>query len=231
MADYSELKKDELVDLARERGLEGYSDLKKDELVKALQDNDGVGEPPEGSGVTAEDLLTPTGTVGVDVPKEVVDDYQENYVPERQEEVKDAAEEGYNLNELKPEGSDPDNPVVEAELADSPEYQSLSDEEKQLADLALDARGPLSVQSPYGRVMTGAVSEEQAAEQEAERAKLPEDFVGDIPERVSPVHVERAKEALGYYRQTSQLDTSGTGGATAEQAYDTRELRSNHRED
>lgn len=193
MADYNDQNKDQLLDLARERGLEGYSQLNKPELVQLLE-NDDANRGPDNSELKANK----------DVSEEVQKEYQEDYVPERRKEVEAARKEGFDIESpgYQSEASDPDNPVVEAKLGEDEEYQQLSDEEKELADLALDASGPLNVQSPYGRVTTGAVSEEQAKQQEEERAKLPEEYVGDVPERVTDEQVEWAERTLDPEKQT-----------------------------
>jgi hypothetical protein len=74
------------------------------------------------------------------------------------------------------EASDADNPEVVENL--SPEGQDaladMGEEAKDEADLALDASGPLHLQSPQERVMTGAVSEEHAKEQES-MVEMPEE--------------------------------------------------------
>lgn len=82
------------------------------------------------------------------------------------------------------EASDLDNPAVQEGL--SPEGQKaageLGDEAKELADAALDASGPLHLQSPHDRIMTGAVNEEHAKEQEEALKDVPDDYVGDVTE-------------------------------------------------
>jgi len=82
------------------------------------------------------------------------------------------------------EASDLDNAEVREGL--SPEGQEaaeeLGDEAKELADAALDASGPLHLQSPHDRIMTGAVNEDHAKEQEKLLKDVPDDYVGEVTE-------------------------------------------------
>jgi hypothetical protein len=95
------------------------------------------------------------------------------------------------------EASDLDNPEVVENL--SPEGQEaaeeLGPEAKKEADAALDASGPLHLQSPDERIATGAVSEEHAKEQEKIQKDVPEDYTGDVTESgltaSEPVHKEQ----------------------------------------
>ena len=48
--DYSALKRDRLLDLAKERGHEGVSQLKKDELIALLEKDDAGGDPKDEDG-------------------------------------------------------------------------------------------------------------------------------------------------------------------------------------
>jgi hypothetical protein len=50
------------------------------------------------------------------------------------------------------------------------------------ADIALDASGPLHLEAPHLREMTGAVSEEHAKEQEELLKNKPDDYVGSVSE-------------------------------------------------
>lgn len=97
--------------------------------------------------------------------------------------------------------SDPHNPEVQEGL--SPSGQEALDElgvdseAAAQADLALDASGPLHLESPSDREMTGAVSEEHAKEQEAALEGKPEDFTGRVTEAGfnedgTPAHVDAA---------------------------------------
>lgn len=177
MSNYDDLKLEELQDVAKERDLQGRSGLNKKELVDALEADDQKSGVVDDSGPSEEATKA----------------YQEDYVPQRRKEVAEAAKEGVTL---QPEGSDPDNPVVAEALEDNEVYQELTDEEKELANLAADASGPLHLEDPRERVMTGAVSEEQAKQQEAERAKLPDEFVGDLTEHVPDDVAKRVSDAL-----------------------------------
>lgn len=90
--------------------------------------------------------------------------------------------------------SDPQDSAVVSELSDEGETALIElgddSESAQLADLALDASGPLHLQSPSERVMVGAVNEAQAKEQTKKIGDVPEDFVGDFREDGSPLGVE-----------------------------------------
>jgi hypothetical protein len=82
------------------------------------------------------------------------------------------------------EASDPE--VVGDQL--SPEGQEALDamgedsEAAAEADLGLDASGPLILEHPDSRIMTGAVSEEHAKEQEEALKDKPDDYVGLVSE-------------------------------------------------
>lgn len=88
------------------------------------------------------------------------------------DEVADGSERGFER-----EGSDLDDPEVKAELSPSGQEaaEKLDDASADLANAAMDASGPLHLQSPEDRIMTGAVNEEQAEEQR----KLLEENMGD----------------------------------------------------
>jgi hypothetical protein len=84
------------------------------------------------------------------------------------------------------EASNPKNENVQESL--SPEGQEAlgemgeDSEAAKEADLALDASGPLHLEPPHTREMTGAVSEEHAKEQEEVLKNKPEDYVGSVSE-------------------------------------------------
>lgn len=184
MADYNERSVEDLKAEASERELEGRSKLtKKEDLVAALEADDASKGDESEDGASASE------------EQEELREELDEYVEERnEEEGDDRPTIGFESD-----ASDPDNPVVDRAMEDKPEYEDLSEEDKELADLALDASGPLNVESPYGRIMTGAVSEEDAAEQEKEVGKLPEEYPKDlpIPERIDDNFVEEAKELVG----------------------------------
>lgn len=149
MANREELEqktKEDLLELARERDLEGRSGMNKEELVDALSSSDsssdaeGDGSVSEGGDEVrdAEDLLTPTG-----------------------------------------ESADGGSQGAEERKA---ELEELTPEAAELAAEEMDFAGPLHLQSPEERIMTGAVSEEQAKEQEKLLANKPDDYVGDVTE-------------------------------------------------
>jgi hypothetical protein len=143
------------------------------------------------------------------------------------------------------EASDADNPNVTENL--SPEGQEaaekLDDEALEEADLALDASGPLHLQDPAEREMTGAVSEEQAKEQEATLAGV-EDLHGSVSEAGEPAserkgEVKQQEDVIDFpppvaerepdprrrrvFEQKGQLYTDGLSGAAdsnLERAYE-----------
>lgn len=80
--------------------------------------------------------------------------------------------------------SDPDEVADDLSPSgqDALEEMGEDSEAAELADLALDASGPLHLESPSRRIMTGAVNEEHAKEQEKALAGMPEDFVGNVSE-------------------------------------------------
>lgn len=210
---YKDRSLEELQQIARERDLKGRSSLNKDELADALAEDDEKSGADDNAASQVEGGQNEKGgrgvaqTEGADVAsrqdagpsEETLEEYREEYVPQRQEENEQAIEEtGEPLPSVgfQSEASDPDNPLVEEALEDNEAYQDMSDEDKELADLALDAFGPLNLESPYGRLAMGAVSEEQAEELEAERKKLPDNFVGDHPEKVTDEYAAAAEKAL-----------------------------------
>lgn len=84
------------------------------------------------------------------------------------------------------EASDPKNEDVKEGLSpsgeDALEEMGEDSEAAAEADIALDASGPLHLESPSEREMTGAVSEEHAKEQEELLKNKPEDYVGSVSE-------------------------------------------------
>lgn len=170
MADREELEqknKDELLEHARERELEGRSSMNKEELVNALAD-DGSSDSNDGSVSEggsevrdAEDLLTPTGP----------------YRGDQQSEAEATLSAG---NPVPGEESEDGGSQGAEERMDA-----LEEKTPVAADLAaeeMDFAGPLHLQSPEERIMTGAVSEEQAEEQKKLLENKPDDHVGNVTE-------------------------------------------------
>jgi len=160
MADYQDKNLEELREEARARDLKGRSGLNKDELAKALEADDNSASDESSSEAPAAS----NEFEGEGAPRSADND-SEHY---------GAASEA----------SDEDNPEVVSEL--SPEGQEALSEmepkQAEFADLALDASGPLHLQSPHERVMTGAVSPEHAKEQKKILKDLPDDHVGEVTE-------------------------------------------------
>lgn len=168
MANREELEqktKEELLEEARERDLEGRSSMNKDELVDALASDSGSsdGEKVSEGGdevQDAEDLLTPTGP----------------YRGHLQNEAEAALSAG---NPVPGEDDRPVNPDADERMQD---LEEKTPEAAKLAAEELDYAGPLHLQSPEERIMTGAVSEEQAEEQKKLLANMPEGYVGEVTE-------------------------------------------------
>ncbi len=93
---------------------------------------------------------------------------------------------GFSVDGKDSEASDASDEDVKEGLSPSGkealEEMGEDSEAAKLADVALDASGPLHLQDPADRVMTGAVNEEHAKEQEELLVNRPEDFVGDVTE-------------------------------------------------
>lgn len=156
MSNYDEKTVAELKDEAKSRDLSGYSDKNKEDLVKFLDDDD--------------------NSASSDSEAEPKTDAQE-----RAQDVAGESQEAKNTG-FASEASDADNPDVKEGL--SPEGQEalgeMDEAQSDVADLALDASGPLHLQKPSERIMAGAVSEEEAKAQEELIGELPEDHVGNI---------------------------------------------------
>jgi hypothetical protein len=101
------------------------------------------------------------------------------------------AQEGHNS-----EASDADSPEVVENLSDSGQeaLADMDEASKDEADLALDASGPLVLQHPDERVMTGAVSEEHAEAQKEATKDLPDDYVGEVTESGNLASKEAVKK-------------------------------------
>lgn len=171
MANREELEqktKEELLEEARERDLEGRSSMNKEELVDALasdssSDSSGDGSISEdGDEVRdAKDLLTPTGPYRGDKQSEA-----EAKLSAGNPTPGDESEDGGS------QGADERKSAIEE---DNPESAELAADE-------MDFSGPLHLQAPEERIMTGAVSEEQAKEQEDVLSNKPDDYVGNVTE-------------------------------------------------
>lgn len=187
--------KEELVEKAKDANLSGYSTLNKDELAAQLAnlENEGGNNTPladqqepaheGGRGVAQTESLDAQGRAdALQAEKDSVhvDAKSEGSQDKATEDAPDAAKTtGYAS-----EGSDASDQDVVDELSPSGKeaLDELGNESAAKADLALDASGPLHLQSPAERIMTGAVSEEQAKEQEKATKSRPDEYVGDVTE-------------------------------------------------
>lgn len=95
-------------------------------------------------------------------------------VSEGGDEVRDA------VDLLTPTGESVDNESTADERLE--EIEEDAPETAKLAAVTMDSHGPLILQDPSERIMTGAVSEEHAKEQEKLLKNKPEDHVGDVTE-------------------------------------------------
>jgi len=101
------------------------------------------------------------------------------------------------LLELLSEYDNREAAVAELEGTDAEAAAEMTDEQKDLANLDLAAHGPVGLESPSERVMTGAVTEEQAEEQlEATEDLEPEEKVGDLTETGEPLSTPVDEEEL-----------------------------------
>jgi hypothetical protein len=196
MADYSDKTKDELLEEARERDLKGRSGMSRDELQAALEADDAA-------------------------PAEDADDDGAADEAEEVDGTKPETQVGHDS-----EASDPENPDVVENL--SPEGQEalaeMTDEQAEQADLALDASGPLHLESPSERLMAGATSEEEAKEQEELLSGLEEDELhGNVRADGSPLGAE-ARQGSGENGEVLQEDVIDFPPPPAEVAEERAEL-------
>jgi hypothetical protein len=203
--------KEELVEKAKEAGLSGYSTLNKEELADQLanfESEGGSSEKPladqmepahEGGRGVAQTESRDLGsrlTDSAERREELAEksaEFQESHdeVADIEKQNKgaetkhDAEWEAANASHHSA-ASDAENPAVQEGL--SPEGQDALEqvgEDSAYAtesDLALDASGPLHFENPASRVMTGAVNEAHAKEQEKALKDKPDDWVGDVTE-------------------------------------------------
>jgi len=137
-------------------------DKNKEELLEIAREQDLEGR----SSMNKADLVEALGNQG------------DGSVSEGGTEVRDAEDL------LTPTGPGTENDQAESEGAQE-RLDTVKEVSPVAADLVaeeLDFQGPLHIQDPRERVMTGAVSEEQAKEQEELLANKPDDFIGDTTE-------------------------------------------------
>lgn len=159
---------EELRERAKELDIEGRSSMNKDELEKAVANAEGSSNSDAGQQEQAR-------------AESEVEAQNEGAATKKDVEAEASATH-------HSEASDLDNPEVVSDLSPAGQEAAsqMGDVAKEEADAALDASGPLHLQSPEHRVMTGAVNEAHAKEQ-AEIAKdVPEDYVGDLTEAGLP---------------------------------------------
>jgi hypothetical protein len=191
---------EELKQLASDLNIEGRSNLTKKEDLKAAVQEHGQRAVEENKDPNESVLLSnPQAEVEAEVrDAKPADDSEFGQSPEDIEKQAEGdanqpvPEQEAALGHHQPE-SDPHNPEVQENLSSSGQEaldkmgeDSVAAEE---ADLRLDASGPLHLQDPAQRVMTGAVNEDHAEEQ----AKLveenkPEGYTGEVNELGQPLN-------------------------------------------
>ena len=193
--------KADLEEMARERELKGRSGMSKEELAEALAD-DGGSSDEEGGAVERGDAVAVNEEMAehleqreearVDRAERLsrMHEVDEEEQAERQRELieeHDAPEVDVEAERAETHHSPASDPeVVKDALIDS-DREALDEmgEDSVAAmesDLALAASGPLTLDKPSERVMTGAVSPGHAEEQEELLKNKPEDYVGDVTE-------------------------------------------------
>lgn len=210
---YSERSKEDLLEIARERDLPGRSSMNKDELAEALAKDDEEKGTDDTLASQVEGGQNEKGgrgaaqTEGSDFasrqqePKNP-DLFNEEYGQDAEDlEGKVGAPEDEAQRAHHSPASDPHNPAVQEEL--SPEGQEALEEygedsaALEEADLALDASGPLHLEKPSERFMTGAVNEDHAKELEEVYSRVPENYVGDLPEKPTDEQYKLMEKAAG----------------------------------
>lgn len=114
---------------------------------------------------TKEELRTKLDELGVEQPS----------ADAKKEELEEAVASAEGSSDAEKEDLSPSGQEALEEMGEDSEAAKE-------ADLALDASGPLHLESPSVREMTGAVSEEHAKEQEELLKDKPEDYVGSVSE-------------------------------------------------
>lgn len=191
MADYKDKTLEELKALPEYQEVEGRSSMSKDELVAALEargsDSEASDQETKGDSESFD-----AAQASVEEGKKLEDELQREDEEEQDSErepktesqarAKDIAGEDISPQDsgFASEASDPQNPDVRSNVSDAAVLDALDDEEAALADIALDASGPLKLESPHERQMVGAQTPEEA-ELQLERTKdLPAEYVGHI---------------------------------------------------
>lgn len=180
MSDYADKTKAELLEEAQKRNLEGRSSLDKDGLVAALEADDAKSaddSESDGEVTDAVDLLTPSNA------------------------AEDGSEAVADGDEVTEDGELVGPTVTDEDQENFDKVGEVGDEYQDLVDTRLATHGPLTIENPENRIMTGAVNEEQAKEQEAIFAELPDGFVGDLPEKPSAAWLDEIKE---YHKKQSE---------------------------
>lgn len=159
------------------------------------------------------------------------------------QELKDRAAEldiegrsGMSADELRDAVAAKEAEMAEGDLSSEGQeaLAEMDPVEAELAEVELDAEGPLHLESPSERIMTGAVNEEHAELQE-ERSPISEDepYAGNLSEagdKAQELEVKSDLDVVDYqppaaeleervqsaprrlYNQIRQVDTSGTSG-------------------
>jgi hypothetical protein len=199
--------KEELLERAKELDIDGRSTMNKEELEQAVaaaeNSSDSAADQMEpqhegGRGVAQtedQDLGSRLSAERVKDEERVQQTAEFEESHDEVAEVENAAKGDDNQPDAEFEvatashhsaASDAENPAVQENL--SPEGQETLEEVgtdsayATESDLALDASGPLHFESPDKRIMTGAVNEDHAKEQEEILKDLPKDYVGDVTE-------------------------------------------------